>query len=666
MTASGDYHYGNHDSAYGNDSSITSTQNHQRELPNGRKLRPCHFQRLPEDLSSASYLSSSSPSLAFASKPSMCRSNSNHNSLNTTADSQPHTVRDTMKTTPVTGSIDVESGSSILKGWNSDRDLLEHMNDIEQQETESSLLRSHGASRTVRTLFLGATADPGKHLLLKKLAISYYAQMYALPHRSAPDPKEFKEKSFHVTWEPTGHKDKHQIVLREYSGLLVIEADFTRSSTECVEEGIAFVKEHLHTARRTPFYTTFPETSPNGIDLCVYFYDGYHEAVDDELCALWSIGESRIPILPVVVSNDATPMDSPDYHLTEIQLKKDLAHLLASYKVQCIDFTNLDDEPKPSFKRKNPKPTGDPKLQQRMGSVWAMQQHGMDPASYPIFSLRTVLGFEQQTFADYLESKRKKRASRDFPEKALSTTPPKELSASIESLPEPTSSTLFSQGSWRYTATFLLLLVSFTLFSGSFYREWVLSKQRWTASLIAKDLSTTMKFAVEVRQKGHLQWPPRDPLVMFQNKSIAVYRSKNVGYYNFEVTLPPCRPLFHPSEFQLDVDIPSLSSVVMGSPLLLPTPPLCQQAALPTSVAPTSSSLSPTRPAPSHVEASSKQQETDKATSVPVMINDTPNGFMEWMGLIRDVYQDLGFYYRHRKTLLAIMLNGDGKEQLDA
>ncbi|KAI8073981.1 hypothetical protein BC940DRAFT_343536 [Gongronella butleri] len=240
--------------------------------------------------------------------------------------------------------------------------LVQQMDDIEQLEQLVFL----------RVLYVGAASNDEKRLFLKKLSDGLSGSLFRHQlARTVASTHDFREKKHHllplslfpllddVLAPPPGpstssnHPYTHDttatsrdmthlddnMTLFEDNGVAIVEADFTcmdqpEPSTDTILRYVYTQFESMVPAdqlRETlqlpkneeerPFQGyVYPDTSPNGIDLCVYFYHdalSLNHRVPRQMDLLWKLSALGIPILPILSTAEANHASSPATRLPQ-------------------------------------------------------------------------------------------------------------------------------------------------------------------------------------------------------------------------------------------------------------------------------------------------------------------------------------------------------------
>ncbi|KAI9488113.1 hypothetical protein BDB00DRAFT_942520, partial [Zychaea mexicana] len=333
----------------------------------------------------------------------------------------------------------------------------EDLLDVDEMEKEEE---EHGEKTTtheqefempsfIRVLYMGAASEKDKRNFMKKLSQAFATLFHYDSPSWLQNPKMFKERKHHLLLmdlvpPDQGGEDQYDNIIEtcEDNGLSIIEADFTwsslssSSSSSSNEKTTAEDKNNLtfmieqyvwlqcdsarqypsdwqqQQQQQVPVYArqkfdgfVYPDKAPNGIDLCVYFYDNNYDEhnvkdrlrTDEDMVILWRLKKLGIPIMPILSSgNTATtttttttrPRSQHHHHYqyprstvsssssasnppplpassvintgaavntipTIDERRTQFADLLAQYKIRCVDISlsKLDVGLAPSFQK---------------------------------------------------------------------------------------------------------------------------------------------------------------------------------------------------------------------------------------------------------------------------------------------------------------------------
>ncbi|CAO3641337.1 unnamed protein product [Cunninghamella echinulata] len=330
-------------------------------------------------------------------------------------------------------------------------ELAQKIDVIEQLETITFL----------RVLYLGVASLDEKRLFLKKLSDGLSETLFRQAPITSPYPAESSTSSYNGCdfYERKHHlfplnifksEDVHVDYsnLLEDNGVVIVEADFTHdnSTQEHVQPtyDMDFILNYVYIQSVSSHSTDslqsilsppdhwksqpykgnlFSEDTPNGIDLCVYFYHDAesHTEVTKDLEILWKIHALNIPILPILsMSNQkpsqqntetsnipitsfplspsppssptATDITDTDKYANQrpIEIRRnDLANIFSKWKIKMMDISDLDIIDQPSFNQKGKSKKGinqDKVLEEKLGNIWANSSILL-PTPYHILTL---------------------------------------------------------------------------------------------------------------------------------------------------------------------------------------------------------------------------------------------------------------------------------------
>ncbi|OBZ83288.1 hypothetical protein A0J61_08663 [Choanephora cucurbitarum] len=257
-------------------------------------------------------------------------------------------------------------------------DLAELMSDVEKKFSTSSIATACFSSQYFegryfyRTLFMGAPPDDMKQQILEKLSKGFVRVLQQVPAKKKIQGNKgfpifygqpvlpFKEVLHHIVLqEEIDQVDQNPITYPDY-GVSMIEADFTWDShaahgTDNFDNLLLqYAWKQCPHSRELPIATwidkkvtesnfnglMYPEQTPNGVDLCVYFYDGQNDRrTKEDLKLLCSLRKLGIYVLPLTTIRDDL-------------LKSHFAGLLTEYQVKCLDLSSLYvGQEEPSFQK---------------------------------------------------------------------------------------------------------------------------------------------------------------------------------------------------------------------------------------------------------------------------------------------------------------------------
>lgn len=461
------------------------------------------------------------------------------------------------------------------------RDLEQRMKAIEEAQEQCSTSsrdeQQFNIPTVFRVMYMGACSEKDKRILFRKLSRALSTLFHDCPSFFIRNPHIFKERKHHLllmSLLPDEEDGEENIVETcEDNGLSIIEADFSWSTVSaekdklnhmitrylCIQCEYAIQQDPWSSSSNTSNQQNenfdgflYPERTPNGIDLCIYFYDGSSgttredDQVEEDLIILWQLKKLGIPIIPILSSSPPpsamrrasmrsptsplfnTPPHPPLRSVADRRTR--LADMLAKYKIRCIDIalSSLDIGQPPSFQRRNTNhTTTHPNLESRLGRDWAISSITA-PAPYNILTVEQFSALDPQALFSILKQCRQKALrkekllqqitrSRDptaaaaaHPSFATTMTthhqqpsPPSSTSPVYTvSKQEPTPDSSSTQSSFiapRHNLFGLIMVVLCTAlciswyYSSSFPRE----SEVWTASLsVANNASS---FVIELR-----------------------------------------------------------------------------------------------------------------------------------------------------------------------
>lgn len=463
------------------------------------------------------------------------------------------------------------------------RDLEQRMNAIEEAQEQCSTSsrdeQQFNIPTVFRVMYMGACSEKDKRILFRKLSRALSTLFHDCPSFFIRNPHIFKERKHHLllmSLLPDEEDGEENIVETcEDNGLSIIEADFSWSTVSaekdklnhmisrylCIQCEYAIQQDPWSSSSNTSNQQNenfdgflYPERTPNGIDLCIYFYDGSSgttgedDQVEEDLIILWQLKKLGIPIIPILSSSPPSPamrrasMRSPTSPLFNTPLhprrsvadrRTRLADMLAKYKIRCIDIalSSLDIGQPPSFQRRNTNHTTatHPNLESRLGRDWAISSVTA-PAPYNILTVDQFSALDPQALFSILKQCRQKALrkekllqqitrSRDPTAAAATTThypsstttmtthqqpsPPSSMSPVYTvSKQEPTPDSSSTQSSFiapRHNLFGLIMVVLCTALCVSWYYSSSLRRESevWTASLsVANNASS---FVIELR-----------------------------------------------------------------------------------------------------------------------------------------------------------------------
>ncbi|KAG0169054.1 hypothetical protein DFQ28_007726 [Apophysomyces sp. BC1034] len=494
-----------------------------------------------------------------------------------------------------------EVGSETLMALlNEQKDLEQQMTEIEEQENATPTDRMNTPSSTqfemptqFRVLYMGAATEKDKRSFLTKLSEGLSE---ALGHDTNgslfPSPLIFRERKHHLLlMSLVPGVDDHFTETYEDCGISIIEADFSWS-TPVGEKSPKMIENYVWMQCESACDDSaiwvdpptsdfegfvYPDKTTQGIDLCVYFYNGgtpQHEIleqrrVEDDLVMLWRLKKLGVPILPILSSTSSyrrssSPAAYSAANFTIPERRSRLADLLSDYKIRCIDIANLE-VGQPSFQKSRGRHMAavgmDFTIEQRLGREWASSS--VAPAApYQILTINQFVAMHRHSIYELLRTTRQRALNREKVRSMIRTQESK------DALP---SDVAIDRWWWSVGSYYHLILLLVTIFGLGLWflqppphlaTDHLRYRNPWSASLTM--MTPNMSFILEVRDPQHqLRWTPSPPVVMVSNQSVTIIKDKE-GYYRFGLQPPLCGLS---SSFQVHVDIPEVEHVI-GSPIL--------------------------------------------------------------------------------------------------
>lgn len=311
-------------------------------------------------------------------------------------------------------------------------DLAEHILAAEKKFSTSSI---HTATlkqsieyfeypALYRILFMGSTTEELKKQLFKKLSQGFIHVLQQQPKNLSflgQPIIPFKEIKHNLVLlddeEPNLVSDTFEDI-----GVSMIEADFTWNSNavnysndannlllqyawyQCPnprELPTAWLEQEIFSPTATKFIgSMYPEQTPNGIDLCVYFYDGPtdEERTKNDLELLCLLRKLGIYVLPLTTTRNE-------------QTKSHFADLLTKYKVRCLDLGNLEVGQEPSFFHQQKEKETDRIT--RLQGMECTQLNVPRVATYQILAVDQFCGIENKAIFQLLKRTRERQVIRD-------------------------------------------------------------------------------------------------------------------------------------------------------------------------------------------------------------------------------------------------------------
>lgn len=411
-------------------------------------------------------------------------------------------------------------------------DLDERIMAAEARFSTSSIATSFFSSEyfehpaLYRVLFMGSTTKAKKNELLAKLSQGF-VHVLDMPTGRRKPMMPFKELKHNAVL--LNDEDLLSDICEDY-GVSMIEADFTWSSTavnyspDAKKLLLQYAWNQCPNPRDLPSAwleaeispqnefkgQMYPDKTPNGIDLCVYFYDG--PTHDDPrtcedlntLCILRKLG---IYVLPLTNTRD----ESISTHFAE---------LLTRYKVRCLDLGNLEVGQEPSFFHQRQSSTAD--RISRLQGMECTQSNIPRVAPYQVVAVEQFCGIENKAVFKLLKRTRERQVIRDELKEELLSRHSKTVT--MDNMPLPVVAK--KRQTWMYMSAMLFLLASigYAVIQQSASAPWEATFQ----------VTENLTFTLATRNRtGHLAWSEEGvPLVWLNDHiPIPIQRHDQVGYY---------------------------------------------------------------------------------------------------------------------------------------
>jgi hypothetical protein len=529
--------------------------------------------------------------------------------------------------------------------------LVERIEDVEKEISTSSICTSAFKSdyfehpALYRVLFMGSTSEERKKEIFKKLSQGF---VHVLQHHRSSNSSSSSisnhnnavTSGIHSIGSSTNNlfeqpitpfkEIKHNIILLsdddapellsetcEDVGVSIIEADFTWNSNairfsndpdnllfkyawdQCPnprELPAAWMEDKIKDYKFTGFM--YPEATPNGIDLCVYFYDGQDdEKTKCDLNLLCSLRKLGIYVLPLTLSRDE-------------KQKSHFADMLTEYKVRCLDLGNLEVGQEPSFQKKRQNVT----QYDQVGRLQVMECTQLNVprvATYQILAVDQFCAIENKSIFELLKRTRERQQMlKVMKEQAILrqqqemelvkeqseststststtttttiTTPPSAATATATSA-TTTASVTTTQTYWYFdyyqfikAAIVAMLIIAACTFFVNKYRS-----TKWTAEF---QVTSDFKFIVKTRNsKGLPAWSNIQPQIWVNDQYlIPTKKVKNEpGLYNLLINFNQIsdQPIVH-FAFSVNTSLNQISYTTAAfttSRFILLNPKLLQQ-----------------------------------------------------------------------------------------
>lgn len=411
--------------------------------------------------------------------------------------------------------------------------------DAEERFSTSSVATSYFASEyfehpaLYRVLFMGSTTKVKKNELLLKLSQGF---VHVLDPSDKPPLRKpilpFKEVKHNAILLNDDEDELLSDICEDY-GVSIIEADFTWNSNavnysrdpnqlllqyawnQCPnprELPSAWLEAQL---TQTDFQgQMYAEKTPNGIDLCVYFYDGpaHDERTSQDLHTLCILRKLGIYVLPLTNTRDEA-------------ISTHFADLLTRSKVRCLDLGNLEVGQEPSFFHQR-QSTAD--RISRLQGMECTQSNIPRVAPYQVVAVEQFCGIENKAVFKLLKRTRERQVIRDELKeelarlKSFDPTPPLPPPSPLPppQLLEPPNRKFFSL---KWILPTLCLSVLWILYQPTFVP--------WEATF---SVTPNRTFILSTRNTtGHLAWSELLPSVWLNDQHlIPVQRqSDQIGTY---------------------------------------------------------------------------------------------------------------------------------------
>ncbi|KAL9556076.1 hypothetical protein MBANPS3_002036 [Mucor bainieri] len=469
--------------------------------------------------------------------------------------------------------------------------LIERIENVEKEISTSSIYTSAFKSdyfehpALYRVLFMGSTSEEKKKEIFKKLSQGF---VHVLQHHRSNNQHAHPTATSSIQSSSTNNlfeqpitpfkEIKHNIILLsdddapellsetcEDVGVSMIEADFTWNSNalrfsndpdnllfkyawdQCPnprELPAAWMEDKIKDYKFTGFM--YPEATPNGIDLCVYFYDGQDdEKTKCDLNLLCSLRKLGIYVLPLTLSRDE-------------QQKSHFADMLTEYKVRCLDLGNLEVGQEPSFQKRQQNVT----QYDQVGRLQVMECTQLNVprvATYQILAVDQFCAIENKSIFELLKRTRERqqmlkamkeqvllRQQEMESDKEQDDSTSTSNSTSTITTP-PATTTQSTQTYWYFdhyqfikAAVVTMLLVGVCSFMINRYRS-----TRWTAEF---QVQPDFNFTVQTKDsQGLSNWSSVQPQV----------------WMNYQHLVPIKRVEGEPGIYQLLIDYDQISNQPM-------------------------------------------------------------------------------------------------------
>lgn len=477
-------------------------------------------------------------------------------------------------------SVDDDDEDQDEKDIYDQSNLTQRILEAEKRYSTSSIHTSYFSSEyfekpaLYRVLFMGAATEEERKTVFKKLSQGFVQVLHYRQHLlkiradsaedlSLLDPPviPFKEIKHNVLLLSDDAEQDLISDVYEDIGVSMIEADFTWSSnainyaedpaklllqyawkqcpnprelpTAWLEDELTQTefKGHMHSDR-----------TPNGIDLCVYFYKEPDARVQNDMLLLCTLRKFGIYVLPLTTTRNES-------------LKSQFADMLTLHKVRCLDLGNLDVGQQPSFFYQ---PT--PMLDRisRLQDMECTQANLPRVATYQILAIDQFCVIKDHAIFQLLKRTRERQAIREemkeryFTEKKewVTSEEDDETDSQVYSYDHlvtsntPTQQT-FVEKKWQidyrqfFRAVFVLILSVLSVrFLVNHYRH------QWTAEF---KVSPDFSFTLMTRDaRGQLAWDHVVPQV----------------WLNHKVYIPLKKIDYQPGMYKLNFDVLELKNPI--------------------------------------------------------------------------------------------------------
>lgn len=491
---------------------------------------------------------------------------------------------------------------TLMEMLGGERDLEQQMKAIEEQES-TTLDEPLTPPALIRVVYMGTASDTDRRLFFQKLSegLSRILDKDPLAERASG---MFRERKHHLLYLKREADEQQHVTCQDY-GVSIIEADFSRRRGELTDHPLfmRYIWQQCESAREDhpglwkdltshhSDYFCYPEKTPNGIDLCVYFYDGDHA---QDLAVLQCFKKLGVPILPIL-SMYTRP--APPTLGVIADRRNQLADWLARYRIRCLDISLLsflEFGQRPSFGlQKTPFPLASvaslSTSSRRARGEW--EAAGMTtPAPYQILTIDQFVAMDRHAIFSILERSRQRAIQRE----ALRGQIRKEMEKNSDAAATSTTSSASASASsscgapprkayiplpvWMSPPRSLLILVLMTLLL-PVYQYYSLSTYDASLTLITTTNTKNVSFTVKLQDdRGHPQWYPHGPFVVLVNDAphnITILQLEALGTYQFTLPAPACSPsgADPPSFMKVDLRSSVARAVLRTKPAMVRVPP---------------------------------------------------------------------------------------------